>query len=190
VTSTFVTWPAILVAIPIGALAAWRQQQKTDAPSGDFAEQVSKLLRSMKEQFVATLGRQIKGAIESAIDVEISRGLDRRTFDITGVPDVQEARELESRLALMANALHVPCATSPGACGPAQMSSPCWKTPDRISTSIFPKSPSRSRPYWSPFRLKPRFASSWRRVGVACPDYLTRWTAPSGDGWGRSACGR
>lgn len=108
--STLVTWPAILVAIPIGALAAWREQKKADASSGDFAEQASKLLASMKEQFVVTLGRQIKGAIESGIEVEIGRNLDKRTFDITGKQDIQKARELENRLALMAEALDVPSA--------------------------------------------------------------------------------
>jgi hypothetical protein len=106
--STLVTWPVILVAIPIGALAAWREQKKADAPTIEFSEQVSKLLFAMKQQFVVTLGRQIKGAIESAIEVEIDHSLQQRTIDITGAHDVQVARELENRLVLMADALNVP----------------------------------------------------------------------------------
>ena len=108
--STLVTWPVILVAIPIGALAAWREQKKAGAPTSDFSEQVLKLLAGMKGQFVVSLGRQIKGAIESAIDVEIDRSMEKKTFDITGAPDIQEARQLENRLALMAEALDVPAA--------------------------------------------------------------------------------
>ena len=108
--STLVTWPVILVAIPIGALAAWREQKRADAPASEFSEQVSKLLVAMKEQFVVSLGRQIKVAIESAIEIEIDRSLEKKTFDITGAQDIQDARELENRLALMAEALDVPAA--------------------------------------------------------------------------------
>ena len=108
--STLVAWPVILIAIPMGALAAWREQKKADAPTSDFSEQVLKLLAAMKEQFVMSLGRQIKGAIESAIEVEIDRSLEKKTLDITGAQDIQEARELENRLALMAEALDVPAA--------------------------------------------------------------------------------
>jgi GTPase SAR1 family protein len=106
--STLVTWPVILAAIPIGALAAWREQKKANAPTIDFSEEVSKLLAAMKQQFVVTLGKQIRGAIESAIEVEIDRSLEKRTIDTTGAQDVQVARELESRLVLMADALNVP----------------------------------------------------------------------------------
>ncbi len=106
--STLVAWPVILIAVPMGALAAWREQKKADAPASDFSEQVSKLLAAMKEQFVMSLGRQIKGAIESAIEVEIDRSLEKKTFDITGAQDIQQARDLENRLALMAEVLDVP----------------------------------------------------------------------------------
>jgi hypothetical protein len=103
--STAITWPVILAAIPIGALAAWKEQKKLENSSADFGTQVMSLLRSMKDQFVSTLGREIKNSIEAAIETEIERSVRNKTVEITGAPDIDEARNLENRLVLLESAL-------------------------------------------------------------------------------------
>ena len=103
--STAITWPVILAAIPIGALAAWKEQKKIDSSSTDFGAQVTGLLEAMKGQFVSTLGREIKSAIEAAIETEIERSVEKKTVEITGAPDIEEARGLENRLMLMESVL-------------------------------------------------------------------------------------
>jgi len=103
--STAITWPVILAAIPIGALAAWKEQKKLENTSADFGSQVTNLLKAMKEQFVSTLGREIKTSIEAAIETEIERSVEKKTVEITGASDIDEARNLEHRLVLMESAL-------------------------------------------------------------------------------------
>lgn len=103
--STAITWPVILAAIPIGALAAWKEQKKLENSSADFGTQVTNLLGSMKDQFVSTLGREIKSAIEAAIETEIGRSVEKKTVEITGASDIEEARGLENRLMLMESVL-------------------------------------------------------------------------------------
>ncbi len=103
--STAITWPVILAAIPIGALAAWKEQKKLENSSADFGSQVTNLLTAMKEQFVSTLGREIKTSIEEAIDTEIERSVEKKTVEITGASDIEEARNLEYRLVLMESTL-------------------------------------------------------------------------------------
>jgi hypothetical protein len=103
--SAAITWPVILAALPIGALAAWKEQKKLENSTVDFGTQVSNLLGSMKDQFVLTLGREIKSAIEEAIETEIERSVEKKTVEITGAPDIEEARGLENRLILMESVL-------------------------------------------------------------------------------------
>ena len=103
--SAAITWPVILAAIPIGALSAWREQKKLENSPADFGSQVSSLLGAMKEQFVSTLGREIKTSIEAAIETEIERSVEQKTVEITGAPDIDEARHLEHHLMLMESVL-------------------------------------------------------------------------------------
>lgn len=103
--STAITWPVILAAIPIGALAAWKEQKKLENSSPDFGSQVTNLLQAMKAQFVSTLGREIKTSIEAAIEAEIERSVEKKTVEITGASDIDEARNIEHRLVLMESAL-------------------------------------------------------------------------------------
>ena len=105
--STAITWPVILAAIPIGALAAWREQKKKNVPQGDFGMQVGTLITAMKTQFVSSLGREIKDAIKSAIETAIEQSVEKNTFDITGARDIQNARTQETVLLLMESVLEV-----------------------------------------------------------------------------------
>lgn len=103
--STAITWPVILAAIPIGALTAWKEQKKLENSSVDFGTQVTNLLTAMKQQFVSTLGREIKTSIEAAIENEIERRVEKKTVEITGAKNIDEARNLENSLVLVESSL-------------------------------------------------------------------------------------
>lgn len=105
--STAITWPVILAAIPIGALAAWKEQKKLENSNLDFSSQVDNLLKAMKEQFVSTLGREIKISIEATIEAETKRIFENKTIEIIGASGIDEARNIEHCLVLMESALDV-----------------------------------------------------------------------------------
>lgn len=103
--SAAITWPVILAAIPIGALAAWREQKRKDL--GDLPTHVQNVISAMKDRFANTLAAEIRDSITEAVDREVDARVQERNEEALGSTDLSSARQAESMLSLLCEGLGV-----------------------------------------------------------------------------------
>ena len=83
--STIVTWPIILAAIPVGALAMWKKRQDVRASEPELMAQITDLISQMKEEYIKSARPEIESRVEAAIHQQVERYLaDKRAVLLHG----------------------------------------------------------------------------------------------------------
>lgn len=102
--STIVTWPIILAAIPVGALAMWKKKQDLGSSKVELVAQVSGLVEAMKGEYLSRALTIIKSQVEGAIDAELVRLMREKRSSISNGAD---QAELRSAIAAVESLEHV-----------------------------------------------------------------------------------
>jgi small GTP-binding protein len=85
--SASVSWPVILVALPIGALAAWKKQRKLDRSLNGLGGHINQLLNQAKSELLSKYSSEIEDQLNSALDKEIDSMMLRRIPTEVGIDD-------------------------------------------------------------------------------------------------------
>ena len=85
--SASVSWPVILAALPIGALAAWKKQRELDRSGSGLGGQITKLLNQVKAELLSKYLAEIEDQLSKGIDTEIDNIMLRKIPDEVGIDD-------------------------------------------------------------------------------------------------------
>lgn len=102
--TTAVTWPAILVAIPIGSLAAWRKRRELErgsSPQDDFLKAMLELRRQFVAHFLPRASMEIQRSLLDSID----QLLVSRCSEVLGEVDDTHAKTALTNLIMVESAL-------------------------------------------------------------------------------------
>ena len=103
--TTAVTWPAILVAIPIGSLAAWRKRRELErgsSPQDDFLKAMLELRRQFVAHFLPRASTEIQRSLLDSID----QLLVSRCSEVLGEVDDTHAKTALTNLIMVESALN------------------------------------------------------------------------------------
>lgn len=105
--STIVTWPVILAAVPVGALAMWKKRRDIRVSESELLGEIDGLISRMKRGFLEQARPEIESRLGAAIQVEVDRLLaDKRSLLLKGA-DPLDAVELMGEVGAVKSALHV-----------------------------------------------------------------------------------
>ena len=83
--SASVSWPVILAALPIGALAAWKKQRELDRSGTGLGGQIKQLLNKVKVELLSKYSAEIEDHLSKALDTEIDKIMLRRIPNEVGI---------------------------------------------------------------------------------------------------------
>ena len=104
--STIVTWPVILVAIPVGALAMWKKRRDISPSSTELKSEINDLIAQMKRAYVEKALPEIELRIGAAIDQQIDNFLTERQRSLTNGVDLREVTDFSDAVEAVAEKLH------------------------------------------------------------------------------------
>lgn len=86
--SASISWPVILVALPVGALAAWKKQKVMDRSPNDLSAHINNVLNTAKSKFLDQYSLIIQEQLDNALDDEIEGIVSRRIPIEVGVDNL------------------------------------------------------------------------------------------------------
>lgn len=89
---TAVTWPAILVAIPIGSLAAWKKKRELDRAMRSVHQEFVNSIGELEREFVTRFLPKAAEEIEKSLDTAVEQLLQKQCVELLGELDDVEAR--------------------------------------------------------------------------------------------------
>lgn len=106
--STIVTWPVILAAIPVGALAAWKKRKEIRASELELKAEIAGLISQMKRAYIEQTRPEVESRIEAAIQQQVERYLaDKRRILLNSVDPI-DATDVCGEVQAMAEVFHKP----------------------------------------------------------------------------------
>jgi GTPase SAR1 family protein len=111
--STIVTWPVILAAVPVGALATWKKRKDLGASESEFMAQITALVERMRVEYVERVHPEIVSRVEVAIQEQIERYLADKRGLLLGGTDSMGAANICDDVQSICEALHSPEGAEP-----------------------------------------------------------------------------
>ena len=96
--SASISWPVILVALPIGALAAWKKQKTLDRSAKGLGGQINQVLNQVKSELLSTYSSTVEEQLSTALDEEIESVVLRRIPIEVGVEGAEVLEESRHKL--------------------------------------------------------------------------------------------
>lgn len=90
--TTAVTWPAILVAIPIGSLAWWKKVRQSERDQSTPSERFDKAMDDLRRRFVEQVLPRIAEGIEKSLDAAIAQRVRGECLEVLSEPHDGKAR--------------------------------------------------------------------------------------------------
>lgn len=85
--SASISWPVILAALPIGALAAWKKQRELDRSGAGLGGQINQLLNRVKAELLSKYTTEIEDQLSKKLDTEIDKIMLLRIPNEVGIED-------------------------------------------------------------------------------------------------------
>ena len=111
--STIVSWPVILAAVPVGALAMWKKRRDMRASEAELMIEVDRLLSGMKHAFVQQARPAIESGVASAIQAQIDQFLEAKRMNLLGGAEIAQATEFAHEVRSMERLLRGPACLPP-----------------------------------------------------------------------------
>lgn len=104
--STIVTWPVILVAIPVGALAMWKKRRHISPSRAELTSEINDLIAQMKRAYVEKALPEIELRVGAAIDRQIDKFLAARQKSLVNGVDLRDVTDFGDAVGEVAQKLH------------------------------------------------------------------------------------
>ncbi len=103
--STIVTWPVILMAIPVGALAMWKKRRDISPSRTELKLEINDLIAQMKRAYVEKALPEIEMRVGAAIDQQIGEFLLEKKKSLTNGVDTRDVAHFGAAVEALANRL-------------------------------------------------------------------------------------
>jgi GTPase SAR1 family protein len=104
--STIVTWPVILMAIPVGALAMWKKRRDISPSRTELRSEINDLIAQMKRAYVEKALPEIETRVGAAIDQQIGKFLLEKKKSLTNGVDTRDVANFGAAVEALANRLN------------------------------------------------------------------------------------